>query len=280
MRFSIIVPVYNTAAFLPECIAALKHQDYEPGEYEILMVDNNSTDGSAVILADAAGIRVFSEPKQGAYAARNRGLLAATGDIIAFTDSDCLPDSGWLQAIDRRLADPRIQVVLGSRRPRRDAGPLRLISDFEDMQAKLTIGVNSADVQYGYTNNMAVRRSTLDRYGPFVERLRGSDTVLLRGVVDGEGVQSAAYEQQMRVIHAEVASVGMYFRKAFIYGRSFSRYSQLVAARPLSRRERWRVFREATMAGHYSLWSAAVLAVLLVGGGVSWSLGRMADWNS
>ena len=84
----------------------------------------------------------------------------------------------------------------------------------------------------------------------------------------------------MRVIHAEVTSVCMYCRKAFIYGRSFSRYSQLVAARPLAMRERLSVFREATVAGRHSSWNAAMLAALLVGGMISWSLGRAADWQS
>jgi len=280
MRFSIIVPVYNTSAFLADCIAALKQQDYDRGEYEILMVDNNSTDASAAILAEASGIRVLSEPKQGSYAARNRGLLAATGDIIAFTDSDCLPDTGWLQAIERRFADPRIQVVLGSRRPRRDTGSVRMLCDYEDTKAKLTIGVSDACAHYAYTNNMAVRRSTVETYGPFVEQLRGSDVVLMRSIVDGEGVGAAAYEPQMRVIHSEVTSVGAYYRKAFVYARSFNHYSQLVAARPLNGGERMRVFREATASGGYSSWNAAVLASLLVGGMVSWSLGRAIGGRS
>jgi glycosyltransferase involved in cell wall biosynthesis len=274
MRFSIIVPVYNTAAFLPECIAALKDQDYDHSEYEIIMVDNNSTDGSAQILAGVEGIRLLSEAKQGAYAARNRGLMAAKGDVIAFTDSDCMPDGGWLQSIARRLANPRIQVVLGSRRPHLDNGLLRLVYDYEDAKAELTIGVSRAEAHYGYTNNMAVRRSTLNTYGPFNERPRGGDTLLIRTIVDGEGVTCATYDPRMKVIHAEVASVATYWRKVFIYAKSFSHYSQLVSARPLNIRERLRAFHATVASNGYTAWSAAVLAMLLLGGMASWSIGR------
>jgi glycosyltransferase involved in cell wall biosynthesis len=275
LRFSIIVPVYNTAPFLLDCITALKGQDYDPNNYEIIMVENNSTDGSAEFLAGVAGIRLLSEAKQGAYAARNRGLLAARGDILAFTDSDCMPDARWLQSIARRFTDPRIHVLLGSRRPRDDEGRLRLLCNYEDAKAALMIGVSSAEAQYGYTNNMAVRRSTLEKYGPFVESLRGGDTVLVRTIVNGEGVTCATYEPMMKVIHAELASVGSYWRKVFLYGRSFHRYSQRVKAQPLTIRERLQAFRATTSAEGHTIWNTAVLVMLLLGGMACWRLGRI-----
>jgi glycosyltransferase involved in cell wall biosynthesis len=93
VRFTAVVPVHNTAEHLERCIAALQAQDYPRDQFEILMVDNNSTDGSPGILARAGGVRALSERKQGSYAARNRALRDASGDVLAFTDSDCAPSA-------------------------------------------------------------------------------------------------------------------------------------------------------------------------------------------
>ncbi len=93
---SVIVPVYNDAARLPSCLRALEAQTYPRDRIEILVVDNGSTDQSAAVVADFPHVRLFHEPTPGSYAARNAGLAAATAEVIAFTDSDCIPDPEWL----------------------------------------------------------------------------------------------------------------------------------------------------------------------------------------
>ncbi len=113
MRFTVIIPVYNTATHLRQCLAALLALDSPKDEYEILMVENNSTDMSPKILRSAVGIRALHEAKQGSYAARNRALREARGEFLAFTDSDCIPDPGWLRAIEKSFEDPQVQVFLG-----------------------------------------------------------------------------------------------------------------------------------------------------------------------
>ena len=86
MRFSIIVPAYNEAAYLGRALDSLLHQDYN-GRYEVIVVDNNSTDGTAAIAAQY-GVPVVTEPQQGVCAARQRGVDCATGEIIISTDAD------------------------------------------------------------------------------------------------------------------------------------------------------------------------------------------------
>jgi glycosyltransferase involved in cell wall biosynthesis len=276
VTFSVIVPVHNTAEHLERCIAALKGQDYPRGEYEILMVDNNSTDGSAGILARAPGLRALTESKQGSYAARNRAVREARGSILAFTDSDCAPDAGWLRAINAGLADPAVQVVLGCRRPARDRGLIRLLADYENKKDEHVFASRSTELYYGFTNNMAVRRSTFERHGPFVERPRGSDTIFVRRVVEREGCGAVAYLPHMRVAHAEMVGAGPYYRKMFTYGRSRQLYRHIVRTRPLSSAERLEAFRAAMRDGGYSWLSTAALAVLLAGGMAAWSLGSQS----
>lgn len=273
MRVSIIVPVHNTAAFLPQCVESLLAQDFPAGDFEILMVDNNSTDGSGQLLRAMSGIRVLSEPKPGSYCARNRGIREARGEVIVFTDSDCFPDRGWLKAACRALEKPSVQVVLGQRRPGRDEGVMRLIAAYEVKKDEVVLSSNDERLYFGFTNNMAVRRSTLDKYGPFVERPRGADTIFVRRVVGAEGCAAVVYDSSMKILHGEMSGVGIYYRKMFIYGRSRRQYQGIVKTRPLSAGERWRIYREAVREERHSAAEALALAVVLACGVVAWHLG-------
>jgi glycosyltransferase involved in cell wall biosynthesis len=273
VRFTIVVPVHNTAERLERCVAALRAQDYPRDQFEILMVDNNSTDGSAAILDRQDGIRALSEAKQGSYAARNLAVRESRGARLAFTDSDCAPDPGWLRAIDQAFEDPRIQVVLGCRRPGRDSGLIRLLADYENKKDEHVLASQAAESYYGFTNNMGVRRDTFRTYGPFVERPRGADTIFVRRVVEGEGCDAVAYAPAMRIAHAEMDGVRAYYRKMFTYGRSRQLYRHIVTTRPLSTDERIAAFRATVRDGGYSSIAAVALAGLLAGGMAAWSLG-------
>lgn len=280
MRFSIIVPVHNTAAHLEGCLAALLAQDYPRDEFEILAVDNNSTDDSAAILARTPGIRALTESTPGAYAARNRAVRESRGDILAFTDSDCMPVAGWLQAAERALQPADTQIVLGCRRPAHERGLVRLLSDYENKKDEFVFASDHARSYYGFTNNMAVRRSTMERFGPFVERPRGADTIFVRRVVEHEGCGAVVYEPSMRVVHAELDGVGAYYRKMYTYGRSRRQYGHIITTEPLSNRTRLRQFRDTIREGRYAWWSAGALAVVLVGGMAAWSLGSYSHaWS-
>ncbi len=270
LNISVIVPVYNTSLFLEACIAALQAQDYPQDAYEILMVDNNSTDDSAVILARAQGIRALQEMKQGSYAARNRAVREARGAILAFTDSDCLPEPGWLQSIDAAFSDPCLQIVQGFRRSLLSIGCMQLLSRYEQSKSHFTFSSLAQDVYYGYTNNMAVRRETYDRYGPFIELSRGSDTLFVRKVIEGEGCGAIAYSEKMVVVHAEMNNIAAYFRKMFIYGRAHK-----VKTRNISSRERRMAFQSAVGSSRSPLLATILLFSILSCGLMSWNLGRL-----
>lgn len=113
VRFSVVVPVHNNPADLRNCIESLKALDYPRERYEIIVVDNNSTDDTAAV-ASAMGVTCLSETQfQSSYAARNTGIKAAKGEFIAFTDSDCITDRGWLKAIDAASGDETAGCLAG-----------------------------------------------------------------------------------------------------------------------------------------------------------------------
>ena len=111
-RFSVVVPARNEAAYLGDCLTSLLAQDY-PGRYEIIVVDNDSTDGTAAV-ARSFGVQVVTEPRPGVCQARQRGTEAARGQIVVSTDADTVYGQGWLSRIDRTFrADPAVVAVAG-----------------------------------------------------------------------------------------------------------------------------------------------------------------------
>jgi len=92
---SIIIPAYNAADTISACVRALKNQTIPSDQYEIIVVDDGSADDTAQRAADA-GARVIRQENAGAAAARNRGAQAARGEILLFTDSDCVPAPDWV----------------------------------------------------------------------------------------------------------------------------------------------------------------------------------------
>ena len=111
---SVIVPVWNGHATLDACLAALTAQTLPRDRYEIIVVDNGSSDGSAAIARRHAGVVVVEEATPGSYAARNTGIAYARGRWLAFTDADCVPARDWLaRALAVAEATPRFGVLAG-----------------------------------------------------------------------------------------------------------------------------------------------------------------------
>jgi hypothetical protein len=100
-RVSIVVCSYNGAATLEQCIRSLLALAYP--DYEVIVVDDGSTDNTAAILARFPSIRVITQSNQGLSSARNAGLRSATGEIVAYTDADCFVDADWLTHLVQRL---------------------------------------------------------------------------------------------------------------------------------------------------------------------------------
>ncbi|GAC1342435.1 MAG: glycosyltransferase [Ktedonobacteraceae bacterium] len=106
-RVSVVVPTYKRPEMLRRCIAALMAQDFEPTDYEVIVADDAANDETRQEVEELAsrmhrdGRMLRYVPVQGAHgpaAARNAGWRVATGEIIAFTDDDCVPSAGWLSA--------------------------------------------------------------------------------------------------------------------------------------------------------------------------------------
>ena len=93
-KVSVVVASYNGGRTLPACLDSLRHLNYP--NYEVVLVDDGSTDDTPRIAAHYPEVRAIHQKNLGLSAARNVGIAAATGEIVAFTDSDCVVDEDWL----------------------------------------------------------------------------------------------------------------------------------------------------------------------------------------
>lgn len=240
LTVSVVVPVYNAMRTLPRCLAALAQ--LSPAPDEILVVDNGSTDGSGgrleafALECGGGGVRVLHEPRRGAAAARNAGIRAAKGEVIAFTDADCAPEPAWLRHLTEPFEDPTVGAVAGRVVAAPPTATLELFSALYTLQ--------SADQpvrrrqwtpwEGGYpTANLAVRRALLDDLGGFDESvgIYGEDYDLCARLYARR--TAIVYVPDARVAHHHRTSLGGMLRQAFGFGRSHAYLLRRHAARGL-----------------------------------------------
>lgn len=111
---SVIIPAKDAAQTLPACLKGVLHQDglRFGTDYEVIVVDDGSRDSTADIAA-SMGVRVIRQANAGPASARNHGAREARGELLAFTDADCIPASGWLKALMGAFTDARVAGAKG-----------------------------------------------------------------------------------------------------------------------------------------------------------------------
>lgn len=168
---SVVVPIYNGESDLPDLINGLLSQTYPQDRLEFLLVDNNSSDRTFSLLQTTAEsnsvIHVFSENQiQSSYAARNTGIRAAKGEIIAFTDADCHPQPQWLHSLIQPFIDSNVVIVAGEIAALPGNTLLEQHAQQQDtLSQKHTL--NHPFCPYGQTANLAIRRTALETAGLF-----------------------------------------------------------------------------------------------------------------
>jgi glycosyltransferase involved in cell wall biosynthesis len=121
LSFSVVIPVKDTRPYLDELIEALRALDEPAGGYDVIFVDDGSSDGTYERLQQAASsderFRVLAGPRSGPAAARNVGIAAAKGDFVAFTDADTVPEADWLTAAENVIRTSDVRAVEGTMLP-------------------------------------------------------------------------------------------------------------------------------------------------------------------
>ena len=159
---SVVVPARNAESTLPSTLRALARQELD-APYEVLVVDDGSSDGTRAVAEGFSDITVLDGPGRGAGQARNAGARASRAPVLAFTDADCVPKADWLR---RGLAEiAAADLVQGSVRP--DPTVVRLPFD-------RTLSVTQETGLYELAN-VFVRRRLFDELGGFEDWLATGD---------------------------------------------------------------------------------------------------------
>lgn len=277
-KISVIVPFHNAEKHIEDCINSLLAQDYPSADYEVIMVDNNSSDASADIVSRFSRIRLLSEKKPGSYAARNRGVAESKGDVITFTDSDCVPSPDWLRTLFDCISSPGVGLVQGRRVYSSRSMGLSLLEAYESERAIYTFSGNATGLYYGYTNNMAVRREVFERCGPFIELMRGADSIFVNRVVDEYSPDIIRYAPDALIRHSEITGVTRYLRKRFIYGRSLQQNFGLrkKTHRKMTTRESYEIIRSTVKRNNFSSMESVHLVILILASMVCFMSGRQS----
>ena len=112
-HFSILVPAWNEERYIARALRALLAQKWPRSDFEIIVIDNGSTDATAKIARANGADQVLHEPQRGTNIARETGRRAAQGQIIVCLDADCEPPPHWLSRISRALSQDGVVAVSG-----------------------------------------------------------------------------------------------------------------------------------------------------------------------
>ncbi|MEQ8847671.1 glycosyltransferase family A protein [Botrimarina sp.] len=211
---SVIIPHYNDAPRLRLCLDALSRQTLPSDAFEVIVVDNNSTSPPRELVEGYPFCRFTSETRAGSYASRNRGLEVASGRVLAFTDSDCLPEPGWLEAgVARVTRGPAPGQVGGAIQVFPADGAAPTAAELYDMLYGLRQEVNVGSFRFAATANMFTTREVFDAVGLFNPNLKsGGDFEWGRRVADSG--RPVVYAPEAVVRHPARRALGDLLRQA------------------------------------------------------------------
>lgn len=180
-RVSVVLPVYNRADYVAEAIASVYAQTLPPEE--LVVVDDGSTDASVEVVERCArpGLRILRQPNRGIGAARNRGVAAATGELVAFIDSDDLWERDKLALQWGAIqADDGVDLVFGHL--------VEFVSPDRAADLAGVLRVSTAPVPGLIASTLLVCRRAVERIGPFEETLRVGEFIEWMGRARDRGL--------------------------------------------------------------------------------------------
>ncbi len=219
---SIVIPVRNAESILGECLLSLQELDYPRDSYEVIIADSLSTDRTREI-ARQFGARVATTPKRSVCAGRNAGFNISRGDLVAFSDADCVMYKDWLKNAIKYFADEKVAAV---------GGP-NLVPDDDSCFSQ------AVDVQFAYSyyitqaapvrvlarviesrshgSNIIFRKDILDKVMPMSEELIEGEDVEMNNRIADMGYK-LLYVPDVIVWHKRRATPRSWFKQMYGYG--------------------------------------------------------------
>jgi GT2 family glycosyltransferase len=163
-KVSVVICAYNAERTMRKCLESLRRLDYP--NFEVIIVDDGSRDATAQIAADFAEFRLIRQPNKGLSVARNVGMQAALGELVAYTDSDCVVDPHWLTFMVRAMVEERLDGCGGPNyAPHEDGWLEGCVAASPGAPCHVLIGDDRAEHLAGC--NMLFRKAALEDVGGF-----------------------------------------------------------------------------------------------------------------
>jgi lipopolysaccharide/colanic/teichoic acid biosynthesis glycosyltransferase/glycosyltransferase involved in cell wall biosynthesis len=214
---SVIVPAYNAASTLEMCLRALNHQTIPRDQYEVIVVDDGSTD-ETVSIAEAAGVRVIRQAhRRGPAAARNTGVAVACGELVLFTDADCEPAPDWIEQLSAPFLDAEVVGAKGVYRTHQREWTARFVQvEYQDKYDRLA---RQSRIDFVDTYSAAYCRHVFLENGGF-------DPVFSTASVEDQEFSFRLAQKGYRLVfvptavvyHQHDRTIGEYFRRKFGIG--------------------------------------------------------------
>jgi glycosyltransferase involved in cell wall biosynthesis len=274
IKYSVIIPTYNNAGLLPDCLNSLLRQSIKPEKMEIIVVNDGSNDLTEKLVLnyrnENPGRNIVYIPKKngGPASARNAGLKHSRGQIIFFTDDDCQPPALWMEKmLEIYKKNPGIAGVGGWYNP--PVWQIR-INAFHQFFYLLYRLIFSWGLDYNCgktgeifpnpavnTGNISFYRWIFNRVGPFEETFiaAGSDDVEFCKRVEFYGFK--IYYMQMHIIHNKSMIAKTFFKHCLSRSRGVKNYCHLKKLDPINfyskARQRYRLFKIVYEEARYRL---------------------------
>lgn len=218
---SVVIPALNEESCISRCLTSVLDQDYPRERMEVVVVDNGSTDATASV-AHQFPVIVVEEVRRGVARARNAGILAASGEIIAFIDADCIAKQDWLRKLLLDSDDPGIDCFVGDILPMPKGG---LISDFiHDRHLISQKALLSSTPPVAAGANIAYRKSVFEGIGYYDEKFtEGEDGDLFWRFVKSNRFQYR-FQGEAVVFHPHPSSLSVLLRRSCLEGRGLAQF--------------------------------------------------------
>jgi len=220
MKVSVVIPTYNCSRTIIKCANSLLNIDYPKSEMEIIFVDDGSTDNTKELLKQYAQknniIKFFEQTHKGPASARNIGINNASGDIIVFTDSDCIVPPDWIIKLVNKF-NKDIGAVGGSLKP----FSLDTTSEiFEQYRRDSLYGHEEHIIDALPSCNLAVKKEVLLKIKGFDESFKypsSEDYDLCYRIRDAG--YKILYDPSIAILHFHAQLWHLVFRRAYIHGK-------------------------------------------------------------
>lgn len=276
MNVSIIIPVPASGwSMLPATLGAIGSQRYDLGTIEVFVVGYDDESPELPSFDGDPATRILRVRSPSPYVARNLAATRANGDILLFTEPDCIPDDNWVSAHVARIRDQGISISVGHVAAENETKAFELFAAYESVRDAWIFFSPDWRNYFGRPRNMAIARDTYEKHGPFAEVMRGADSTFVQKVAREVSCDEIGHTPRAVVRLATVHGLPSCFRDRFYHARALRIYNSSHSA-PIPFSQRVSLFRETSESQAYGVVTQSILLAILGAGVVTFRAGGVA----